>query len=93
MMIKKIKPKNNNIGIVIHKQSWFFHLFENTIPYLPFIFKNKRERVKARNYFRYKHMRKAQEIYTKSLIKNVCKPVDWKNIDIELPEYWEITKN
>ena len=83
--------KNNNI--VSYHQSPLFKWCEKHIPYWPFIFKNKRQRVKCRWFFRYFHMRKANNDLTKSLMKiykNHQKP-DYTKINYDFDDlYWEL---
>ena len=87
MMITK---KNN---FICYHQSTLFKWCEKHIPYLPIIFKNKRQRVKCRWFFRYFHMRKACKNLTKSLMKlykNQTKP-DYTKINYDLENlYWEL---
>ena len=84
----------NKIGTVSYRgQSKFFRFCEKTIPYLPLIFKDKRQRVKCRQYFRYHWWRKCEKEITDILLNATAKPVDWGKIELNLPEYWEITKN
>lgn len=87
MVIKK----NNYIAYV---QSPFFKWCEKKIPYLPFIFKNKRQRVKCRWFFRYYHLRKINDILVNTLTSMQATPINYSKINVEnlIPEYWEIVK-
>lgn len=84
-----IIKKNNHICYV---QSPFFRWCEQTIPYLPFIFKNKRQRVKCRWFFRYHHLWKAERDMVLRLQKYYANKVDYNKIDVEslIPEYWDV---
>lgn len=82
---------NKKMGNVsCRHQSKFFKICEKTIPYLPFIFKNKRQRVKCRWYFRYHWWEKCEKEISNILLKSEIQPIDWKNIEIDIPEYWEL---
>lgn len=89
MMTKKSKLNK----ISVHKQSRLFKWCEKTIPYLPFIFKNKRQRVKCRCFFKYNWFWKVQKQLIKTL-QNLHKP-NYVNISKEInyfPE-WELKTN
>ena len=85
-----ITKKNS---FICYHQSPLFKWCEKHIPYWPFIFKNKRQRVKCRWFFRYFHMRKANNDLTKSLMKiykNYQKP-DYTKINYDFDDlYWEL---
>ena len=80
-------------NFICYHQSPLFKWCEKHIPYLPLIFKNKRQRIKCRWFFRYYHMRKASEDLTKSLIKlyeNNPKP-DYTKFNFNFEDlYWKL---
>lgn len=82
-----IVQSNNCIAYV---QSPLFKCCEHVIPYLPFIFKNKRERVKCRWFFRYYHMQQAQEAIVEMLMTYTAEPYKPPKLDFEDME-WDLT--
>ena len=76
---------------VTYVQSPFFKWCEHVIPYLPFIFKNKRQRVKCRQYFRYYHLRQVSTALVEALQKCQAKPFKTYLKPEEYDFEWELT--
>lgn len=74
---------------VTYKQTPLEKYLEHTIPYLPFIFKNLRERVRCKWFFKYGYLRRFDNDMMEVLGKVQAKPVDLSKIEFE-PFEWEI---
>ena len=60
------------IKFVSYHQSKFFKKLEK-LAYSPLPFRNKRQRVKWRKFFRYYHLRKADRDFTRTLMRTISK--------------------
>ena len=83
----RLRPLNQKIKT--YKQTPLEKYLENVIPYLPFIFKNLRERVRCKWYFKYAYLRRFDNEMVELLSSMQAKPVDYSKIEFE-PFEWEL---
>ena len=83
MMSQTYQMTNKKIKINSYHQSKLFKKLEK-FAYSPFPFKNKRQRVKWRKFFKYYHLRKADKDLTKILMKLPKPKSDFSKLSEEI---------
>lgn len=82
-------------AVTVCKRSRLYGWCERHIPYWPLPFRDKRQRVRCRQYFRWHHLRKLQKKMTALLGSSLAKKIDYEGIAKlfeEMPFEWEITR-
>ena len=78
------------INFIVYKQTPLEKFLERTIPYLPFIFKDLRERVRCKWRFKYAYLQRVDDDLMSVLSTVKAKPIDLSEVDI-MPFEWEIS--
>lgn len=81
--------------VTVCKKSKLCDWCERHIPYWPLPFKNKRQRVRCRQYFRWYHLRKLQKKMTTILNSSLAKKIDYDAVGKlfdDMPFEWEIVR-
>lgn len=86
--------EKKKIKIISYHQSNLFKKLEK-LAYSSLPFKNKRQRVKWRRFFKYYHLRKANNDLTKTLIKSLSPKPDFSKLSEEISKtidesFWDI---
>lgn len=86
-------PKLNTVAAC--KKSKLCDWCERHIPYWPLPFKDKRQRVRCRQYFRWHHLRKLQKKMVAMLNATHISKIDYGGVDKllnDMPFEWEIVR-
>ena len=82
-------------AVTVCKRSRLYDWCARHVPYWPLPFRDKRQRVRCRQYFRWRHLRKLQKKMTALLGSSLAKKIDYEGIGKlfdDMPIEWEIVR-